>query len=593
VAMNVGTRDGLKRRLAAIVFADVVNYSRMMGDDEVGTTLAVRARVAEFTSFAKEHSGEIISTAGDGVFLMFDSAVDAVTFSVGIQKRLREMNETTSENQQIVFRFGINLGDVLHGKGELSGESINIAARIEAFSEPGRICISGSVYDSVSNKMAIGYEYLGAQQFKNIKEDVDVFQIHENPTSAAMTAGLRRERKNTSSFKGDPLIDQSIVVLPFTYRGGDQGDSWFADGLTEDITTSLSKFQQFFVISRNSAYVYNDRQLTPQETARELGVRYVVNGSVRKAGNRIRITIQLIDVIRDRTIWGEQYNREIEDLFDLQDEITQTIVSATAAKIESSELDRLKQSPPANMAAYAYVLQGQRYIFSYTRNGVSHARDLYDSALHNDPKYARAMAAKSRTLNLDWRYNWAPEPDIAIENALNLAMDAIELDTLDARGFGELGFAHLYRKEHDAAISSYERATKLNPNDADLMSDMADALAHCGRSEEAIELLEKAMRLNPFYPDQYIWHLGGAYFNLKQYKKAISTIRTMQNPSEGRRILAASYGQLDMKSEAEREAAEVLKVHPDFDVEHWASVQPDKYSEDVEHFLEGLRRAGL
>jgi adenylate cyclase len=588
------TRDGLKRRLAAIVFADVVSYSRMMGDDEVGTTLAVRSRLSEFSSLAKEHSGEVISTAGDGVFLLFDSAVDAVTFAVIAQQRVIEMNNGTGASKAIVFRFGINLGDVLQADGELTGESINIASRIESFSEPGHICISGSVYDSVSNKMSVGYEYLGAQRFKNIKEEIDVFQIHENPTSAAMTAGLRRERKGpTTSDARDPVIDQSIVVLPFTYQGGDHGDSWFADGLTEDITTCLSKFQQFFVISRNSAYIYNDRKLSPQETARELGVRYVVNGSVRKAGSRIRITIQLIDVIRDRTIWGEQYNREIDDLFDLQDEITQTIVSATAAKIESSELERLRQTPPANMAAYGYVLQGQRFIFSYTRNGVSQARELYDSALHNDPKYARAMAAKSRTLNLDWRYNWTPEPDIAIQNALNLAMDAIEMDSLDARGFGELGFAHLYRKEHDAAISAYERAIKLNPNDADLMSDMADALAHCGRSEEAIELLEKAMRLNPFYPDQYIWHLGGAYFNLKQYEKAISTIRTMQNPSEGRRILAASYGHLDMKREAEQEAAEVLKAHPDFKLEHWGSIQPDKFPEDVDHFLEGLRRAGL
>lgn len=587
------TRDGLKRRLAAIVFADVVNYSRMMGDDEVGTTLAVRSRLSEFASLAEKHSGEIVSTAGDGVFLLFDSAVDAVAFSVAAQSRVGEMNHGAGAGREIVFRFGINLGDVLHAGDGLTGESINIASRIEAFSEPGHICISGSVYDSVSNKMSIGYEYLGAQRFKNIKDEIDVFQIHENPTSAAMTAGLRRERKATPSTAGDPLIDQSIVVLPFAYQGGDQSDSWFADGLTEDITTCLSKFQQFFVISRNSAYIYSDRKLSPQETARELGVRYVVNGSVRKAGNRIRITIQLIDVIRDRTIWGEQYNREIDDLFDLQDEITQTIVSATAAKIESSELERLRQIPPANMAAYGYVLQGQRFIFSYTRNGVSQARQLYESALHNDPKYARAMAAKSRTLNLDWRYNWTPEPDVAIQNALNLAMDAIELDSLDARGFGELGFAHLYRKEHDAAISAYERAVRLNPNDADLMSDMADALAHCGRSEEAIELLEKAMRLNPFYPDQYIWHLGGAYFNLKQYEKAISTIRTMQNPSEGRRILAASYGHLGLRQEAEREAAEVLKAHPNFNLDHWVSVQPDKYPEDVDHFMEGLRRAGL
>ena len=591
--MNDTNNEGMRRHLAAIVFADVSNYSRMMGEDEIGTTVAVNARFKEFSSFSDKHGGEIIRIAGDGIFLLFESALDAVTFSVESQKRLHEMNDEVEEDKQIVFRFGINLGDVIRSQGELSGESINIASRIEAFSEPGRICISGSVYDSVSNKMSIGYEYLGAQQFKNIKDAIDVFQIHDNPTSATMTAGLRRERSETPSFSGDPTIDQSIVVLPFAFQGGDTNDSWFADGLTEDITTSLSKFQQFFVISRNSAYIYNDRQQTPKETAKELGVRYVVNGSVRKAGNRIRITIQLIDVIRDRTIWGEQYNRQIEDLFDLQDEITQTIVSATAAKIESSELDRLKHNPPANLAAYGFVLQGQRYIFSYTQSGVSHARQLYESALSSDPKYARALASKSRTLNLDWRYDWAPEPDQAIESALHLAMNAIEYDSLDARGFGELGFAHLYRKEHEEAISAYERATTLNPNDADLMSDMADALAHCGRSEEAIDLLEKAMRLNPFYPDQYIWHLGGAYFNLKQYEKAISTIKTMQNPTEGRRILAASYGHLDMIDEAKRQARYVLEAHPNFNVDHWGSVQPDKYRDDVEHFVEGLKRAGL
>jgi len=565
----------------------------MMGEDEISTTLAVKSRLVEFSSLAADHSGEVISTAGDGVFMLFNSAVDAVSFAVEMQKRIEAMNQDLPDERAVVFRFGVNLGDVLFKGDEMAGEAINIASRIEGFASPGRVCISGSVYDSVSNKLSVGYEYLGAQKFKNIKDDVDVFQVHEDPTSAAMTPGLRRERSSGSSFRGDPIVDQSIVVLPFSFSGSDEGDSWFADGLTEDITTSLSRFQQFFVISRASAYVHNERMHTPQQTAREFGVRYVVHGSVRKAGNRVRVSLQLIDVIRDRTIWGEQYNRQIEDLFDLQDEITQTIVSATAAKIESSELDRLKQLPPSNLAAYGYVLQGQRFIFSYTRDGVSHARDLYDSALYSDPKYARAMAAKSRTLNLDWRYNWTEDPDWALDSALNLAQDAIEIDTLDARGFGELGFAHLYRKEHDAAISAYERASRLNPNDADLMSDMADALAHCGRSDEAVELLHKAMRLNPFYPDQYVWHLGGAFFNLKEYEKAIAAIKTMQNPTEGRRILAASYGHLGMTAEAEAEAQRVLKAHPNFDVDHWGSVQPDKIQDELEHFMEGLKRAGL
>jgi len=584
---------GLKRRLSAIVFADVVNYSRMMGEDEVETTVAVKQRVDAFSNLAGNFSGEIVSTAGDGVFMLFESAVDAVSFAIEIQKVVFTLNENVPEDRQIIFRFGINLGDVLFGETELSGESINIAARIESFASPGRICISGPVYDSIANKMLIGYEYLGAQKFKNIKDEVEVFQVHEDPTSAAMTAGGRRERQEIESHKGDPIIDQSIVVLPFKFQGSEQGNSWFADGLTEDITTSLSRFQQFFVISRGSAYVYADRQITPSEAASELGVRYVVNGSVRMAGTRIRITIQLVDVIRDRTIWGEQYNRDVDDLFDLQDEITQTIVSATAAKIETSEVERLRQLPPANLAAYGFVLQGQKYIFSYTRDGISHARSLYESALGNDPKYARAFAAKSRTLNLDWRYNWVTNRDEALDNALDLAQNAISFDTQDARGFGELGFAHLYRKEYDAAISAYERATQLNPNDADLMSDMADALAHCGRSEEAIELLEKAMRLNPFYPDQYVWHLGGAHFNLKNYDKAIATIKTMQNPTEGRRILAACYGMLGKTAEAKQQADLILKAHPDFDLDHWASILPDAFDQDTDHFIEGLRKAGL
>ncbi|MEM9630116.1 MAG: tetratricopeptide repeat protein [Pseudomonadota bacterium] len=585
---------GLTRRLAAIVFADVVNYSGLMGDDEVGTTLAFRSRLEEFSSLARTYSGEIINTSGDGIFLLFGSAIDAVAFSVDIQKRLRKMNDKAAKDKQIVFRIGINLGDILLDNGKLSGESINIASRLEAFSDPGRICVSRSVYDSVNSKMSIGFEYLGAQKFKNIREEVEVFLIHENPTSAAMTASLRHNcNNNAAGFEEGDVIDPSVVVLPFTFQDGAQKECWFADGLTEDITTSLSRFHQFFVISRASAYVHRNRRLTPQETARQLGVRYAVNGFVRKAGNKIRISVELIDVIRDLTIWGEKYNRELEDLFDLQDEITQTIVSATAVKIEAAELDRLRQTPPANMTAYGLVLQGQRHIFSYTRQGVRQARHFYDSALRDDPSYARAIAAKSRTLNLEWRYNWAPEPDVAIQNALALALDAIDLDSLDARGFGELGFAHLHYKEHDAAISAYERAIKLNPNDADLMSEMADALTYCGRSAEAIELLEKAMRLNPFYPDQYLWHLGGAYYNLREYEQVISTINTMQNLTEGRRLLAASYGMLNMIEEAKHEAEMVMKAHPNFSLDHWASVQPEKYPDELAHFVEGLRRAGL
>ncbi len=588
--MNTSAQIELRRRRVAILFADVANYSRMMSQDELRTALAVKDRIQVFRNMLGDYSGELIDIAGDGIFLVFKEAVNAVSFAAEIQEKLTEKNHGIDPTKQIKFRIGINLGEVLLDDEEMSGDSINIASRIEAFAQPGRICISGAVYEDVSTKLAFGYEYLGAQEFKNIGKSVDVFQVHENAESAAMTTALRYDRKEPNF---ESIRDQSIVVLPFSFQGNDQNESWFADGLSDDITTNLSRFHEFFVIARGSASIFRDKEIPPINIGRELGVRYVVNGNVRKSGSRIRVTLQLLDAQREKIIWGDQYNRDIEDIFDLQDEITQIVVSTTAAQIEASERERLRQIPPTSLEAYGFVLKGQNHIFRYTQAEIRQARGLCNAALSIDPRYARALSAKSRTLNLDWRYGWTEKRDAALDDALNLAQVAIEIDASDARGYGELGFSYLYRKENDKAIRAYERALALNPNDADLMSDMADALAHSGRSEEAIELLQKAMRLNPFYPDQYIWHLGGAYFNLKRYEDTIRTIQTMQNPTEGRRLLAASYAYLGKDEEARAEAANIRKAHPNFDVSLWAAVQPDKFEDDMAHFFEGLKRAGL
>lgn len=584
--------EGIRRRLSAILFADIANYTRLMGDDEVGTWRAAKPVIRNLNELASQYRGRVLQVRGDGLFLLFDSAVDAVRFGMELQRQMRVLNASLSEERQIWFRVGINLGEILVDEEEVSGDSINIAARLEALARPGQVCISAAVYEQIRNRLSFGYEYLGAQHLKNVKDPVDAFQVHENATSAIMTTGLRQPNL-AGSFVQTPIKDLSVVVLPFRFQGSDQTESWLADGLTEDITTNLSRFHNFFVISRMSAYAFAARMRVPADAARELGVRYVITGSVRKSGKQIRITIELLDAERGRSIWGEHYNRPLEDIFDVQDEITRLIVSATAVQIETSERERIRQLAPADLRAYGFVLQGQQHIFRYTRDDNREARLLYEAALHIDPRYARALAAKSRTLNIDWRYSWTDLKDEALEAALDLALGAVALDPTDARGFGELGFAHLYRKEHEAAISAYDRALRLNPNDADLMSDMADALAHCHRSEEAIALLEKAMRLNPFYPDQYLWHLGGAYFNLKRYEEAIQTIRGMQNPTEGRRLLAASYGHLGRLEEARAEAAKVLQAHPDFSVERWAAVQPDKDAADVAHFIEGLRKAGF
>ena len=580
------------RQLGAILFADVVGYSDLMGEDELATHEAVKGHLGTFEQYSVRYEGEILQVRGDGILALFDSIVNAVRFSIDVQKAVAAANQPVPEERRIMFRIGINLGEVVKEEASVYGDSVNIAARIEGLADPGGICVSAAVYEQIKNKLRYGYEYLGPQRLKNIRDPIEIFRVHEESEGAAMAASPRALSRGIELGRSPPKLP-SVAVLPFINLSGDPSEHWLSDGVTEDITTNLSKFHNLFVIARSSAFTYKNKSARPQQAAEELGVRYVTQGSIRKLGNRVRISVALADAESGRTIWGERYDRDLDDIFTMQDEITHMIVAATAVQIEATESERMRQMRPSDLEAYGLVLQGQQRIFRYTRDDNQEARKLYEAALEIDPRYARAIAAVSRTLNLDWRYSWTGSPDEALDEALEFARQAALLDETDARGFGELGFVHLYRKEHEASINAYTRALILNPNDADLMADMADALAHSGRSEEAVELIHKAMHLNPFYPDQYLWHLGGAYFNLKRYEDAVDTLLCMHNPTEGRRLLAASYGQLGRTSEAREQAAKVLEAHPNFSLERWASVQPDKYSEDVEHFVDGLKKAGL
>ena len=580
------------RQLGAILFADVVGYSDLMGEDELATHEAVKGHLETFEQYSVRYEGEILQVRGDGIFALFDSIVNAVHFGIDVQKAVAAANQQVPEERRIMFRIGINLGEVVKEEASVYGDSVNIAARIEGLADPGGICVSAAVYEQIKNKLRYGYEYLGPQRLKNIRDPIEIFRVHEESEGAAMAASPRALSRGIELGRSPPKLP-SVAVLPFINLSGDPSEHWLSDGVTEDITTNLSKFHNLFVIARSSAFTYKNKSARPQQAAEELGVRYVTQGSIRKLGNRVRISVALADAESGRTIWGERYDRDLDDIFAMQDEITHMIVAATAVQIEATESERMRQMRPSDLEAYGLVLQGQQRIFRYTRDDNQEARKLYEAALDIDPRYARAIAAVSRTLNLAWRYSWTGSPDKALDEALEFARQAALLDETDARGFGELGFVHLYRKEHEASINAYTRALILNPNDADLMADMADALAHSGRSEEAVELIHKAMHLNPFYPDQYLWHLGGAYFNLKRYEDAVDTLLCMHNPTEGRRLLAASYGQLGRTSEAREQAAKVLEAHPNFSLERWASIQPDKYSEDVEHFVDGLKKAGL
>lgn len=579
-----------RHRLGAVLFADVVGYSRLMGRNEIDTYKALRALLEQLETACIDHNGHFVDVKGDGILARFDTATDAVRFGVELHRVTESRNADLPLDQRISFRVGIHLGEFLLDNRGIHGDIVNIAARLQEIAEPGRVFVSSSVYEQVRNKLRLGYEFLGPQMLKNIEQPIPIFCIRTEVEGATMAATMRPMSPSMEFRRPDV---PSIAVLPFTNRGGDESDSWFADGLTEDIILALSKFKNLFVIARNTSFVFKSQGLPPTEAASKLGVRYVVRGSVQRAKTKLRIKVELLDTDSSRTIWGETYDRDYEDLFEIQDEITQSIVSASAVLVEAEERRRFSVSIPSDLAAYGFVLRGQQLIFKYTRQDNQHARMLYEQAIALDGKYARASAALSRTLNVDWRYSWNDDGDQALDTALSYARRAAELDPTDARGFGELGFVHLYRKEHDAALGAYKRALKLNPNDADLLSDYADALAHSGQNEEAIQLLQRAMRLNPFFPDQYLWHLGGAYYNLKEYDAVIEAVGKMNNPTEGQRMLAASYAQLGQTDLAHRIAEKHRAVHPNFSIARWEKIIPDRLEEDTQHFLEGLKKAGF
>ncbi len=582
--------SSITQKLGAVLFADVVGYSRLMSENELDTYNALKSLISHLEETCARFQGRVVEVRGDGILALFETATSAVEFGVELHRIASQHNQDRAENQRINFRAGVHLGEILIDDRGIHGDNVNIAARLQEIAEPERVYVSSAVYDQVCNRLRYGYEFLGPQHLKNILAPVSTYCVRSEVAGATMAGTMRPDMPGNILERPDT---PSVAVLPFSSNGGDESDSWIAEGLTDDIIMNLSKFRNLFVIARNSSFFFKTQGMPPKEAAQKLNVRYIARGSVRRSASRIRITAELIDASTERTIWGERFDRNIDDIFDILDEVTECIVAATAVMIESHEKQRMIQSVPSDLEAYGSVLQGQYHIFKYTRNDNRKAQNFYQSALDRDGGYARAAAALSRTLNIDWRYSWSEDPTQALDQALTFAQRAIELDPTDARGFGELGYVHLYRKEHDAALQSYRRALALNPNDADMHSDYADALAHYGDNETAITHLQQAMRLNPYFPDQYLWHLGGAYFNLRQYQDAIDAVNKMNNPTEGQRLLAASYAQLGETDIARQIADKHRVAHPNFSLARWETVQPDKLEEDTQHFVGGLKKAGF
>ncbi len=567
----------------------------MMAMDEEETSTRIGNLIGKFEKLGIAYKGQLAQARGDGLFFLFDSVVDAVRLATEVQKLAKKESESLPDDKKVLLRIGVHMGDVMWVTNQFVGDSVNIAARIESKATKGSVCISGAVYEQVKHKLNLGFEYMGHLELKNIPDPVEIYRVSTETVEVMMSASPRQRDKHDKTLPEESLLGSkpTIAVLPFTNPGGGNEDDFFADGVTEDLITNLSRFHALAVISRSSTFVYKNRDVPFKQVREELGAHFIVTGSIRRSGNRLRLTVELSDSKTSVPVWRERYNREVEDIFDLQDEITDLISSAVAVQTQSADKTQRRIQVPALIETYSLVLQGQQKIFKYNREQNIQAREMYQAALENESDYSRAMAALSRTHNLDWRYSWTERPELALEKAYELAQESVLIDPRDARGYGELGFVNLYRKEHESSLSAFETALKLNPNDTDIMSNMADALAHCGRSEEAITLLNRSLLLNPFYPDQYLWYLGGAYFNLKQYENAVATLKRMNSPAEGRRLLAACYAYMGKKEEAKFQASKVLEAYPNFKLEYWQKVQPDVNPEDTEHFVQGLRLAGL
>jgi adenylate cyclase len=575
-----------KRKLAAILAADVAGYSRLMGHDEEGTLRRLKEHIGELVEpRIAAHQGRIVKRTGDGLLVDFASAVEAVRCALAIQSGMTERNRAAPENSRIEFRIGINLGDVIIEGEDIYGDGVNVAARLEGIAEPGAIFVSRAVRDSVRDKLEVMLEDLGERSVKNIARPVRVFRI-------GRAEGARPEPMPL------PVPDKpSIAVLPFTNMSGDAEQEYFSDGMTEDLITDLSKVSGLFVIARNSSFAYKGKAIKVQEIGRDLGVRFVLEGSIRKAGNRARITAQLVDAGNGGHLWAERFDRELTDIFATQDEVVQKIVGALAIKLTPGEERRLRQRGTNNVEAYEFWLRARELLGRATRDAVVQARAMHRRAIEIDPNFAAPHAGLAFVALAEYVNGWVDDPAQALAEAESWARRAVELNDQEPVGHMALGSTLIWRRDHDAALAAHRRSIELDPNYAQGHIGVGVALMYSGRAAEALEPFATAMRLDPHYPNMLLHFLAQAQFSLGRYGAAANHLldRIARNPDTdaSRMLLAACYGHLGRTEDARAVWTELLKVNPDFSLTQRARVLPYKLASDFQRITAGLSKAGL
>ena len=629
----MATQD-FKRKLTAIFSADVKGYSLLMANDEVHTIQTLKFYQQIMTDLIQQHSGRVVDNPGDNLLAEFPSAVDAVVCAVEVQKKLKKENACFVQGKRLQFRIGVNIGDVVHDGDRIYGNGVNVAARIEGLAEPGGICISRTAYDHVKGKLDFGYKYLGEHTVKNIAEPVRVYRVLMEPEAAGKVIGEKRflgriSRKVAVSaiiilaiFAGGligwniylqkskkvepaslekiafPLPDKpSIAVLPFDNLTGDPQQEYFSDGMTEEIITALSKVPYLFVIARNSTFSYKGKPVKIRQVAEELGVRYVLEGSVRRAGDRVRVTAQLIDAIKGHHLWAERYERELKDTFTLQDEITGNILSALDVKLTRGKQATIRRKGTDNLEAYLKILQARWYSDNRTKEGYFQARQLAEEAMALDPEYASAYIILAFCHIREVFFGWSKSPKESLEQALELAQKAISLDESSPSCYVLLSSIYMFKKQYEKAIAEGERAIALDPNGADAYSQLGTVLQMVGRQQEAIAPLEKAIRINPMAPSIYFRRLGTAYRDIGRYEDAIVQLKKAINLSPDslypHSALAATYSLAGRDEEARAEVSEVLRIQPKISLESLSKRVAYKNKADIDRLIDALRKAGL
>ncbi len=581
----------MERRLAAILAADVVGYARLIRADEEGTLTALKALRADLIDpKIAEHHGRIVKLMGDGMLAEFPSVVDAVRAAVETQQAVAERNSDLPEDKRIEFRVGINLGDVVIDGDDIHGDGVNIAARLEGLAEPGGLCVSGGVYEQVRDRIDAPFEDMGEQEVKNIDRPVHVWRW---VTDRAAVADEPTGADEPQSLPDEP----SIVVLPFTNMSGDPEQEYFSDGITEDIITDLSKLSGLFVIARNSAFVYKGQTFNVATVCAELGVRFALEGSIRKASNRVRINAQLIEAERGGHLWAERYDRDLTDIFAVQDEVTANIVQALSVTLREEEKRRIGQRGTENLAAYELMLRGRELFLRGQNEDTKLAKEILDQAVEADPSFGPAYAYLAQVHAIDYVNGWSEDPQASLRHAHDLAKRGAELMPDDAHVHIALGSTFLWLRRHDEAIAEAERAVELDPNYAHGLFELGFFFQYAGRADESLDYFERAVRLDPHHSAAFLHFMAQAYFQLGRYDEAVEFLqrRLVRNPQSdsSRMLLASCYGHMNRHDEARVVWSEIKAINPEFSLDQRREVLPYKNSESFEQIVDGLHKAGL